>query len=162
MSIEKIYELLNTVKDPEIPVISICELGIVRNVAINGDFITINITPTYSGCPAMAEISHDIIKTLKNAGYLNVEITTIFSPAWTTDWMSQEAKEKLRDYGIAPPHKTLETEKLFIIMQPVEKVNCPFCNSINTKRTSEFGSTACKALYYCNKCCQPFEFFKGI
>ena len=162
MSINKIYDLLNKIKDPEIPVISIIELGIIRDIAIENGVIKIKITPTYSGCPAMAEISDDIISTLKNAGYSEVSIKTIFSPAWTTDWISLEAKEKLKGYGIAPPHKTLDSEKLFNIMQPEEKVNCPLCNSSNTKRTSEFSSTACKALYYCNSCCQPFEYFKSL
>ena len=162
MLINKIYELLDSIKDPEIPVISICELGIVRDITIVNETVYINITPTYSGCPAMAEISDDIIKTLNKAGYAEVEIRTIFSPAWTTDWMSPESREKLKGYGIAPPHKVLDTEKLFNIMQPEELVSCPFCNSGKTKRTSEFGSTACKALYFCNSCMQPFEYFKGI
>jgi len=142
-----IWELLDTIPDPEIPVISIVELGVVRNVIFDNNFYIISITPTYSGCPAVKTFTDDIKKCLKENKFRNFKIELIYSPAWTTDWMSPETKEKLKKYGIAPPSAT---------------VICPQCNSKETKLISEFGSTACKALYKCSECLEPFDFFKCI
>ena len=144
-----IYQLLEKVTDPEIPVISIQDLGILREVNIENGHIEVVITPTYSGCPAMLEIEKNINNTLKEEGIENFKITTILSPPWTTDWMSEEGKRKLNEYGIAPPNPTNE-----------EDIQCPHCGSQNTQLVSQFGSTACKSLFKCNDCLEPFDYFK--
>jgi ring-1,2-phenylacetyl-CoA epoxidase subunit PaaD len=151
-----IWALLEEVPDPEIPVLSILDLGIVRAVNIlsqeDGEVIEIVITPTYSGCPAMDAISMDIKMKMLAHGYKNFKITQSLSPAWTTDWMTENGKQKLHTYGIAPPKK----------MNDLSEINpiCPQCNSSNTILLSQFGSTACKALYQCNDCKEPFDYFK--
>ena len=145
--INKIWELLNTVPDPEIPVISVVELGVIRNVTYKNNSYIVSITPTYSGCPAVKAFQDDIKSCFKDNGITNFKLELIYSPAWTTDWMTDATKEKLRKYGIAPPSNT---------------VICPQCNSEKTKLVSEFGATACKALYKCTDCLEPFEFFKCI
>jgi ring-1,2-phenylacetyl-CoA epoxidase subunit PaaD len=154
----EIYKCLATVADPEVPVLSILDLGIVREVIINEqDEVTIIITPTYSGCPAMDVIAMQIRFALLAIGVLKVSIQHQLSPAWTTDWMSDEGKEKLRAYGIAPPHrKSTDTLALF----EEEITSCPKCGSPNTEMTSQFGATSCKALYRCCSCQEPFEYFK--
>lgn len=149
---EKIWALLNQVCDPEVPVLTIMDLGIVRDIKINGEEIEIVITPTYTGCPAMDMIAMNIRLALIENGYKNIKITSILSPAWTTDWMSEDGKRKLKEYGIAAPNKRFEI--------PTDGVECPQCNSTNTKLISEFGSTACKALYQCSDCKEPFDYFK--
>ncbi len=149
---EAIWEMLQTVTDPEVPVLTIIDLGIVRDVKINDGEIEIIITPTYTGCPAMDMIAMNIRLALIENGFAKIKITTALSPAWTTDWMSETGKQKLIEYGIAAPNKK------FII--PADGVQCPQCNSLNTKLLSEFGSTACKALYQCNDCKEPFDYFK--
>ena len=146
---EYIVDLLEKVKDPEIPVISIRDLGILREVKVEGDQLEIIITPTYSGCPAMLEIEKEINNTLKKAGIEKFKISTILSPAWTTDWMTEEGKKRLEEYGIAPPNPTAP-----------ENIKCPQCKSTNTILLSEFGSTACKSLFKCNDCLEPFDYFK--
>jgi ring-1,2-phenylacetyl-CoA epoxidase subunit PaaD len=154
-----IWQLLESIPDPEVPAISIVELGVVRAVRVFEDQVEVDITPTYSGCPALKTMEEDIRKIL-NAEGLKVVIKTIFKPAWTTDWMSDEAKQKLKEYGIAPPEK-LTFEHLLPLGNPNNNpIPCPFCDSKNTKLTSQFGSTACKALYFCDNCHQPFEHFK--
>jgi ring-1,2-phenylacetyl-CoA epoxidase subunit PaaD len=145
--INKIWELLNTVPDPEIPVISVVELGVIHDVVFSNNNYLITITPTYSGCPAVKTFQDDIKTCLKENGINNFELKIVYSPAWTTDWMSDATKEKLRKYGIAPPSDT---------------VICPQCNSENTTLISEFGATACKSLFKCIDCLEPFEFFKCI
>lgn len=158
---EDIFKILQEVKDPEIPVISVVELGIVRDVVIDGESVRVDITPTYSGCPANKVIENSIRETLQAQGFSNVEIRIVYSPPWTTDWISPEARQKLKDYGIAPPGDSAEEEwSPFGNLKRV--VPCPYCNSEETNLTSEFGSTACKALYYCNNCQQPFEHFKCV
>jgi ring-1,2-phenylacetyl-CoA epoxidase subunit PaaD len=148
-----IWQILETVCDPEVPVLSVIDLGIVRKVAIGADDqIEIVITPTYSGCPAMDMISMNIRMALLEHGFTNIKITTVLSPAWTTDWMSEAGKRKLITYGIAAP------DKKFTV--PTDGVECPLCQSHNTRLVSEFGSTACKALYQCNDCKEPFDYFK--
>ncbi len=155
-----VYRVLETVKDPEVPVLSVVELGIVRDVEIEGDAVTVVITPTYSGCPAMKTIEDDIISALDAAGIPGAKMRTVFTPAWTTDWIPFAAKEKLIAYGIAAPgHSGVHSP---VQLRRREKVLCPFCGSDNTSPRSEFGSTACKALHYCNACTQPFEEFKAI
>ncbi|SNT01352.1 ring-1,2-phenylacetyl-CoA epoxidase subunit PaaD [Ekhidna lutea] len=144
-----IYQILENVTDPEIPVISVTDLGIVRDVLITDDFVEVIITPTYSGCPAMLEIEKDIHNALKKEGIDHFKITTVLSPAWTTEWMTEEGKQKLKAYGIAPPNPT----------NP-EDIECPQCGSKNTQLLSEFGSTACKSLFKCNDCLEPFDYFK--
>ncbi len=158
MTIEqKIIRILDDVKDPEIPVLSIAEMGILRGVDVEGDEVLVRITPTYSGCPAMHAIKDEIRETLSKHGYSKVVIREDFSEAWTTDWFTGEAREKLSVYGIAPPQQLVNEN-----MMPLEErtIPCPFCGSENTKLTSEFGSTSCKALFYCTDCEQPFEHFK--
>jgi ring-1,2-phenylacetyl-CoA epoxidase subunit PaaD len=156
---KNILSILSTVTDPEVPVLSILDLGIVRQInfvkngaSIENADIEIVITPTYSGCPAMDMISMNIKLALAEHGYKNVKITSVLSPAWTTDWMSEEGKKKLKEYGIAAP------DKRFSIA--TDGVECPLCSSTNTRLVSEFGSTACKALYQCKTCKEPFDYFK--
>ncbi len=161
LSPEGILELLNEVQDPEIPVISVVELGVVRKVEIEADQIIVTMTPTYSGCPAMRVMEQDVVAKLLEHGMTNVRIQTVLSPPWTTDWLSDEAREKLRKYGIAPPGKVPKAH-LDPFRKKSEIVACPLCESTDTKLTSEFGSTACKAFYHCNACSQPFEQFKCI
>lgn len=160
ISKDEIWKILKQVKDPEVPVIDIAELGVLRDVTFENDKILITITPTYSGCPALHVMEEAIEDKLKENGIENFVVKTIFSPAWTTDWMTDEAKQKLKEYGIAPPAQSTEEHLRTLIEGNPKHVQCPFCNSINTKLTSAFGSTACKALHYCNNCNQPFEEFK--
>lgn len=156
-----IYKILEEIPDPEIPVISVVELGIVRDVVVDGKNVTIKITPTYSGCPAMHQMEKDIRSSLTHHGVENITIETIYSPAWTTDWMSAEALEKLRVYGIAPPGKTT-SDKGVLLFGGAKVVACPRCKSTHTEMVSQFGSTACKALYKCLDCHEPFDYFKCI
>ena len=161
---EDIWDLLSEVMDPEIPVLSIVDLGIAREVSITADNkVTVRITPTYSGCPAMQAIENEITKTFRVNGIQNFEINEDFSETWTTDWMPAEAKKKLKEYGIAPPGKTQSDEDFLknLTGKPAV-INCPYCDSTKTKQQSEFGSTACKAQYYCHDCDEPFEHFKCI
>ena len=149
---QKIFSILQDVYDPEVPVLTILDLGIVKSINLTDDEVEVIITPTYSGCPAMDAIAMDIRLKLFEHGYKKIKITSVLSPAWTTEWMSDEGKRKLHEYGIAPP------DKRFTI--PKDGVECPQCHSNNTKLVSEFGSTACKALYQCNDCKEPFDYFK--
>ena len=153
LSEKEILTLLEDVQDPEIPVLNIVEMGIVREINISDEKVQIGITPTYMGCPAMNMIENEILDVLYGKGINNVKVKTVYSPAWTTDWLSEETKNKLKEYGIAPPRA---------ITDLLDKIECPFCNSNMTKLTSEFGSTACKSLHYCDACHQPFEHFKCI
>lgn len=157
-------EVLRRIPDPEVPALDIVELGIVREVATRPDgVVTVEVTPTYSGCPAMRVIEEDIVAALRANGYDRVEVRTVYSPAWTTDWLSDEAKAKLKAYGIAPPGRAAaERQPLVPLISAVRRATCPYCGSSNTERKSEFGSTACKAIHYCHHCHQPFEEFKAI
>ncbi len=161
ISKEQILSILEKVHDPEIPVLNVIEMGIVRNVELSGDAVRVDITPTYSGCPAMKMIEDDIAWALKSAGVVNVEVRTIHSPAWTTSWMSGETKAKLKDYGIAPP---TALNKNPAISHPMAGaiIPCPYCNSVDIELRSTFGSTPCKSFYFCKNCLQPFEHFKAI
>lgn len=150
-----IRSVLETIPDPEIPVLSIVDLGIVRNVTFSETGIPeITITATYTGCPAMDFIATSIRMELAASGFPKVKIVNSISPAWTTDWISEEGKRKLKEYGIAPPQTLSDRPGLTNV------IPCPQCNSLNTKVISEFGSTACKALYQCNDCKEPFDYFK--
>ena len=159
ISTQKIWSVLEQVTDPEVPVLSILDLGIVRAVNQYEGAIEVVITPTYSGCPAMDVIRINIRMALLQHGYENVKVTTVLSPAWTTDWMSEAGKEKLQAYGIAPPlpRQTVCSPELFSMD---EGIQCPHCRSYNTRMISRFGSTACKSLYQCNECMEPFDYFK--
>lgn len=160
MNKEYIYNLLETVKDPEVPVLSIVDLGVVRAVRIKSDIIEIDITPTYSGCPAMDTIREDIEDALKKEGITNFEIKDVLSPAWTTDWISENGLKKLEEYGIAPPKK--KSASKLSILGDEQEIRCPKCKSYHTEVVSQFGSTACKALYKCNDCLEPFDYFKCL
>ena len=154
-----IYAYLEEIKDPEVPALSIIDLGIVRDIKMNEEEIEVIITPTYTGCPAMDMITATIKIELATLGFKKIKVTQVLSPAWTTDWMSEEGKRKLKQYGIAPPNPKQQVcdQKLFAA---AETVQCPHCNSYHTHRISEFGSTACKALYQCDDCKEPFDYFK--
>lgn len=147
-----VYEILSQIADPEVPVLTILDLGIVRNVEVKEDEVIVTITSTYTGCPAMDMIAAQIRMELAAAGYHRVRIEQSIRPAWTTEWMSEAGKQKLKAYGIAPP------DKRFTI--PEDGVGCPHCGSNHTRLISEFGSTACKAHYQCQDCLEPFDFFK--
>jgi ring-1,2-phenylacetyl-CoA epoxidase subunit PaaD len=157
--IKQIWKLLGQVNDPELPVLSIVDLAIVREVKQHEGKFEVVITPTYSGCPAMDVIAMEIRAVLMSNGITNFELTTVLSPAWTTDWMSEEGKLKLKSYGIAPPMpgQSVCDSRMFHFE---EAIQCPLCNSYNTRMISQFGSTACKALYQCNDCKEPFDYFK--
>jgi ring-1,2-phenylacetyl-CoA epoxidase subunit PaaD len=160
--VQQVWDALDAVPDPEIPVVSIRELGILRDVRENADGLEIVITPTYSGCPAMDQITADILTALAQQ-QISARITTQLAPAWTTDWISAAAKAKLRSYGIAPPHTLAPGSDKVIRFAPrhaLDAVACPQCGSANTTETSHFGSTACKALYKCLDCLEPFDYFK--
>jgi ring-1,2-phenylacetyl-CoA epoxidase subunit PaaD len=160
----QIWDLLQQVNDPEVPVLSVIDLGIIRDVKVesrtSSDLdVEVVITPTYSGCPAMDVISMNIRMILLEHGFKSVRITNVLSPAWTTDWMTEAGKQKLKAFGIAPPNPTHSVCDLELFQQ-AEAVACPRCNSFNTKMISRFGSTPCKALYQCNDCLEPFDYFK--
>ncbi|QEC67940.1 phenylacetate-CoA oxygenase subunit PaaJ [Panacibacter ginsenosidivorans] len=162
-----IWKILEQVNDPEVPVLSVIDLGIVRDVKFEvsptgGDLegtVIVTVTPTYSGCPATDVINMNIRMALLENGYKNIQLKTVLSPAWTTEWMTEAGKEKLKAYGIAPPkpQQTVCTPDSF---QQEEAIQCPHCNSYHTKLISRFGSTACKALYQCGDCKEPFDYFK--
>ena len=147
---------MSVIPDPEIPVINIADLGILRSVEIEDEKVLVKITPTYSGCPAMKVIEKEISKILSENGILNSEIKTVYSPAWTTDWLNEDAKERLRVYGISPPGKLNSIN----LISGDRQVACPRCGSHDVKLINHFGSTACKALYTCNSCREPFDQFK--
>lgn len=156
---ERIRSLLEGVTDPEVPVLSVMDLGIIREVLVEGEKVRIVLTPTYSGCPAMDVIRMNIRMLLAENGYRDIELTTVLSPAWTTDWMSERGKEKLRAYGIAPPLPSQQVCRPGLFRRE-EAIPCPHCQSHHTGLISEFGSTACKALYRCLDCGEPFDYFK--
>ena len=161
MNKDQIIELLQEIPDPEIPVISIVELGVIRDVKVlTEDSVEVVITPTYSGCPAMKEMEDDVKKLLLANGFKDVKVSMVYHPAWTTDWLSEQAKKKLQDYGIAPPEEST-SDKSFITGKH-KLVTCPRCKSKNTEQVSQFGSTACKALYKCKDCLETFDYFKCI
>lgn len=156
---KEIWDILSEVEDPEIPIINVVEMGIVRNVETSENLVEVTITPTYSGCPAMKTIEEDIAEILEEKKVGPFQIKTVLSPAWTTDWMTNEAKEKLRSTGIAPPEGTADKG---LLMGKIKNITCPRCGSKNTQMISQFGTTACKALYKCLDCLDPFDYFKCL
>ncbi|HNS41556.1 MAG TPA: phenylacetate-CoA oxygenase subunit PaaJ [Taishania sp.] len=156
---EEIWDFMEEVFDPEVPVLTLVDLGVVRKVNVDGEKVKITITPTYSGCPAMRVMEQDIIALLHSKGIENCEVETVLAPAWTTDWISENGRIKLKEYGIAPPADELDKSVLFGKQPTVE---CPRCNSTNTHMISQFGSTSCKAQFRCKDCLEPFEYFKCL
>ena len=157
MTVEQVREVLASVHDPEIPVVTIEDLGILREVAVDGEHVVVTITPTYSGCPAMDEIRADIASALAAQGFSDVEVRTVLSPAWTTDWMSEDGKRKLREFGIAPPGQLLLQVRPFT----PQSVECPQCGSSDTEEMTRFASTSCKSMWRCRTCREPFDHFKA-
>jgi ring-1,2-phenylacetyl-CoA epoxidase subunit PaaD len=157
-ALDRARRAVAAVTDPEIPVLTIEDLGVLRGLRIEGDRVEVEITPTYSGCPAMNAIALDVEVALREAGFREVEVKTVLSPAWTTDWLSEAGRQKLAAYGIAPPVGKASRRALF----GEDRVPCPHCGSADTERLSEFGSTACKALYRCRTCREPFDYFKCL
>jgi ring-1,2-phenylacetyl-CoA epoxidase subunit PaaD len=149
-----------SVLDPEVPVLTIADLGVLRDVALADDgTVTVTVTPTYSGCPAMDVIRRDVETAVRRAGFEQVEVRTVLSPAWTTDWMTEQGRRALQEYGIAPPtRRTTSTGPVALSLS----VRCPQCGSADTRESSRFGSTACKSLWVCNACREPFDHFKAI
>ncbi len=156
---QQIFDILETVSDPEIPVLSIMEMGVVRSFKMINDIVEVTITPTYSGCPAMDVIGDDIKKTLKDAGFAS-KVNLVLSPAWTTDWITSKGRKALQKYGIAAPLEA-EADKDALLGNK-KLVKCPQCGSFNTKMISQFGSTACKAFFQCEDCLEPFDYFKCL
>ncbi|SFC29707.1 ring-1,2-phenylacetyl-CoA epoxidase subunit PaaD [Marinospirillum celere] len=156
---DQLLAVLQEVKDPEVPVVSVLELGIIRKLEWREEQLRVEVTPTYSGCPATELIEQMIQQALEQAGVRQVEVVSVLTPAWTTDWITEEGREKLRAYGIAPPQGSASKMSL---LGHSEEIVCPQCGSHNTRQISEFGSTACKALYQCQDCQEPFDYFKCI
>ena len=152
---EQVREVLAAVHDPEIPVLTIEDLGVLRDVSVDGERVVVTVTPTYSGCPAMDEIRADIAGALAARGWQDVEVRTVLAPAWTTEWMSEDGRRKLREHGIAPPGE------LLLQIRPRAVVSCPQCGSSDTEELTRFGSTSCKALWRCRSCREPFDYFKA-
>ena len=157
----RVWALAAEVCDPEVPVLTIEDLGVLRSVHVAGEgedaTVRVEITPTYSGCPAVDAMRDDIITTLTDAGYRHVEVRTVLAPAWTTDWMSESGKAKLEAFGIAPPAPRERGGRVGLGLG----IRCPHCGSLHTRELSHFGSTSCKALYLCQKCGEPFDHFKA-
>lgn len=161
--VQELWQVLESVLDPEIPVVSVVDLGIVRDVQLEGGEVVVTVTPTYSGCPAVQVIERDILAALEAHGVRTARIRTAYAPPWTTEWMSEEARAKLKAYGIAPPGAVgREENDLVQLRRHRIAPPCPFCDSTDTEPRSDFGSTACKSLAYCKACHQPFELFKAI
>ncbi len=156
------WAVLESVLDPEVPVLSVVELGIVRGVAVDGGTLHVTVTPTYSGCPATEAIRDAIVAALRQAGAEHVEVHLQLAPPWTTDWLGPAAADKLRRYGIAPPHLAGSGPAGMPLRFHPRGLQCPRCDSPRTEQLSAFGSTACKALYRCTACREPFEYFKPI
>ena len=160
---DEVLAVLDTVMDPEVPVLSVRELGIVRDVVVDGSgAVTVTVTPTYSGCPAIRVIEEDIIAALHASGVASVHVTTTYAPAWTSDWIPESGRAKLKAYGIAPPVRSESGGGLVQLLRARPSAECPYCDSRQTEVRSEFGSTACKSVNWCRACGQPFEEFKAI
>ena len=162
---ENIWALLDQVKDPEIPALSLWDLGIITNIEKKDKSLIVTLTPTYSGCPAVEVMKADIESLLERNGFKSMVVNTQLSPAWSSNWISPEGREKMRKYGIAPPNRDYCASAVGAPLGVEEKVisiACPHCYSANTRQISEFGSTACKALHQCNDCMEPFDYFKSI
>ena len=161
---EELWRILGTVLDPEVPVLSVVDLGIVRDVLIEEDGeVVVTVTPTYSGCPAVQVIERDILAALAEHGVERARIRTVFAPAWTSDCISEDARRRLKEYGIAPPGPAGDEDDVLVpLRRRRATAACPYCDSADTELRSAFGSTACKSIAYCNACRQPFEVFKAI
>lgn len=156
-----VWDIAARVPDPEIPVISIADLGILRDAQLVDGQASVTITPTYSGCPAMDHITSDVTDALQAAGFENPTVNLVLQPAWTTDWITEEGRENLREYGIAPPTgKAAKNGPVPLTLAPPAAIACPRCGSKNTSKLAQFGSTSCKALYSCRDCFEPFDYFK--
>jgi ring-1,2-phenylacetyl-CoA epoxidase subunit PaaD len=159
-SAELVRELVGAIPDPEIPVLTLEDLGILRGVDLHDDgHLVVRITPTYSGCPALAPIRQDVESTVQGAGYTNAEVRIEMSPAWTTDWITAEGRRKLREYGISPPEPSATAACELARLQPPA---CPRCGSCDTREISRFGATPCQAQHVCNSCLEPFDRFKTL
>jgi len=161
ITVDRAWEALRGVPDPEVPALSVVDLGIIRAVEVAGDTLRVDVSPTYSGCPALDLIEREIGRALEAAGAGRVEVRRVFSPPWTTDMISDTGRQRLKAYGIAPPGPVV-AEPLVALGPTVRRVACPFCGSADTEPKSEFGPTPCKALYLCRACQQPFEHFKAF
>ena len=159
---QKAWDIAATVVDPEIPVLSIEDLGILRDVEVTDGKVKVTITPTYSGCPAMDAIRDDLKTAFEKEGYTDVEVDLVLAPAWSTDWMTDAGKQKLQEYGIAPPTGKSHAARHAGPIRLTMAVKCPQCSSLNTKELTRFGSTSCKALYVCQDCKEPFDYFKVL
>jgi ring-1,2-phenylacetyl-CoA epoxidase subunit PaaD len=155
---EQVWQALEAVKDPEIPVVSVVEMGIVRQVSLDSDHVRVQMTPTFSGCPALQVMRDEIEAEVRRMGVAEVTVETVLFPPWSTDWITEEARQKLRAFGLAPPPR--HGGNLAVTF--FEAVACPYCDSNNTSVKNTFGSTLCRAIYYCNDCQQPFEQFKAL
>jgi len=154
---QAVWDIAATVVDPEVPVLTIEDLGVLRGVSIDGERVTVDITPTYSGCPAVDAIRDDIVSALSAAGFADVRVRQVLAPAWTTEWMSEAGRAKLEAFGIAPP---LPRDAGGVVNVGLG-IRCPHCGSLHTRQLSRFGSTSCKALYVCQRCQEPFDYFKA-
>lgn len=163
-TVDELWQVLDTVLDPEVPALSVVDLGIIRDIALGEDGVVVTVTPTYSGCPAVQVIEQDILAALAAHGVRDARVKTVYAPAWTTDWMTESGRVKLKAYGIAPPGAAMDGHESELVPLRRRRVapHCPFCDSANTEPRSDFGSTACKSLAFCNNCHQPFELFKPI
>ena len=159
------WDVAASVPDPELPMVTLADLGILRDVVVDGERVQVTITPTYSGCPAMREMGHDLQHRLRQAGYADVDVRTALAPAWSSDWITPAGRAKLADAGIAPPNRAVPRAggpvPLTLSTRP-RTVTCPRCGSNDTRETSAFSATACKALYRCTACAEPFEYVKEI
>ncbi|MDH5506599.1 MAG: phenylacetate-CoA oxygenase subunit PaaJ [Anaerolineae bacterium] len=158
LTIDQIWQALEAVKDPEIPVVSLVEMGIIRDVAFQQDAVVVTMTPTFSGCPALKVMADDITTCLKNLGADDIRIETVFDPPWTSEWIKPAAREKLKGIGLAPPPRH-NGDFQIVLLDPVA---CPYCDSENTSMRNSFGPTPCRMIFYCNNCQQPFEQFKPL
>lgn len=157
MDEQAVWDIAATVVDPEVPVLTIEDLGVLRAVRVEGNAVTVEITPTYSGCPAIDAMRDDIVSALSAAGYPDVRVRQVLAPAWTTDWMSSDGRAKLEAFGIAPPAPRDAGGSISLGLG----IRCPHCGSLHTRELSRFGSTSCKALYVCQRCQEPFDYFKA-
>ena len=154
---QAVWDIAATVVDPEVPVLTIEDLGVLRRVTVDGDVVTVDVTPTYSGCPAVDAMRDDIVSALRAAGYAEVRVRQVLAPAWTTDWLSEAGRAKLEAFGIAPPLPARAGGVVNVGLG----IRCPHCGSLHTRQLSRFGSTSCKALYVCQRCQEPFDYFKA-
>ena len=160
LTVEQIWQLLDEVKDPEIPVVSLVEMGIIRAVELRGETVAVKMTPTFSGCPAWRVMQQDVVQKLQQAGIARVEIEHMLDPPWSSDWITPAARQKLKSFGLAPPpHHGGNLQEILLVDAPIA---CPYCDSTNTTVKNTFGPTLCRAIYYCNDCQQPFEQFKPL